>query len=404
MCAYPNPMMSLSPIHRIGEGKTGAMNDIRDGHYTLGKAYLRAEQYEEAIKHFEQAVRLDADFIDAHHALALAYFGQHRLQDAKDAALEALKLDATYQPTLSFLQAIDPGASTSPPVSVAPTEQPDIVATPAVEEVETPKTTAEATPTVSPEKENAPKLDDANDTDIDKELERGIVFLANKQYPQAEAAFKKVIKASPNHAVAHYNLAQTYMETGALTDASVEVDKALRLNPSYQPAQQLKDGISYLANQARQRQLRKKLIRYLVPVAVVVLVGFIAFRYGGFKVILPQPSPPSLYIDTTLEEPQNKNGHIDAGENVRLKLTISNQGGTAKNLKVRVVPKTIGGLRYEVPDGTVNIAKNGFETMRIPITADKQARTKRVPLKIEVLDKYQNPLVTTVYHLSIKSK
>ena len=35
------------------------MNDIRDGHYTLGKAYLRAEQYDEAVTHFEQALRLD---------------------------------------------------------------------------------------------------------------------------------------------------------------------------------------------------------------------------------------------------------------------------------------------------------------------------------------------------------
>ena len=26
------------------------MNDIRDGHYTLGKAYLSAEQYEEVMK------------------------------------------------------------------------------------------------------------------------------------------------------------------------------------------------------------------------------------------------------------------------------------------------------------------------------------------------------------------
>ena len=94
------------------------MNDIRDGHYTLGKAYLHAEQYEEAITHFEQVLEIDLTFIDAHHALA--YFGQHRLQDAKDAALEALKLDATYPPTLSFLQAIDPGASPPPEVPDVP--------------------------------------------------------------------------------------------------------------------------------------------------------------------------------------------------------------------------------------------------------------------------------------------
>ena len=378
-------------------------NDIRDGHYTLGKAYLSAAQYDKAIPHFQQAVALDAAFIDGYHALALSYFGAHRLQDAKAAALEALKIEATHAPTLSFLQALNPGAST-PQDAVAPTQPPDGIAT-ETETENTAQPTAEAVPT-TPENPAAspPESDTANATDIDKALERGIVFLANKQYPQAEAAFKKVIKASPNHAVAHYNLAQTYMETGALTDASVEADTALRLNPSYEPAQQLKEGIRYLADQERQRRLQKKLIRYCVPVAVVVLVVFIGFRYGVFKGILPASTPPQLSIDTTLEEPHENNGFIDAGELVRLKLTITNLGGAGKNLLVRVVPKTIEGLRYEVSDRTLNIAKAGFFTMRIPIAADKAVRTKRVSLKIDVLDKYRSVLATKVEHLSIKSK
>lgn len=379
------------------------MNDIRDGHYILGKAYLSAEQYNAAITHFEQSVALDAAFIEGYHALALAHFGAHRLQDAKAAALEALKIEATHAPTLSFLQAIDPGAST-PPVSVAPTQPPDGIAT-EIETENTAKPIAEPVPT-TPENKAAvpPESDTANDTDIDKALERGIVFLANKQYPQAEAAFKKVIKASPNHAVAHYNLAQTYMETGALTDASVQVEKALRLNPSYEPAQQLKEGIRYLADQERHRRLKKQLIRYCVPVAVVVLVGFIGFRYGVFKGILPASKPPQLSIDTTLEEPQAQNGYIDAGETVSLKLTITNQGGAGKNLIVRVVPKSIEGLRYRGSDRTLNIAKAGFFTMRIPIAADKAVRTKRVSLKIVVLDTYRSVLATQVEHLSIQSK
>ncbi len=396
------------------------MNEIRDGHYTLGKAYLSAEQYDKAIPHFQQSVALDTTFIDGYHALALSYFGAHRLQDAKAAALEALKIDATHSPTLSFLQALDPGAST-PPVSVAPTAPPDVIATQAEtekEKTETPTAVpvpmpyenkeevqpkADATPATDIDKD-PPKADAADDTDIDQALERGIIFLANKQYPQAEAALKKVIKASPNHAVAHYNLAQTYMETGALTDASVEVDTALRLNPSYPPAQQLKEGIRYLADRERQRRLQKKLIRYCVPMAVVVLVVFIGFRYGVFKGILPQSTPPALSIDTTLEEPQVQNGFIDAGETVSLKLTLTNQGGAAKNLTVRVVPKTIEGLRYQVSDRTLNIGKEGFETLRIPITADKKVRTKRVSLKIIVLDTYRSVLATKVEHLSIKAK
>ena len=46
------------------------MNEIRDGHYRLGKAYLNAEQYDEAITHFEAVVGLDDSFIEAYHALS----------------------------------------------------------------------------------------------------------------------------------------------------------------------------------------------------------------------------------------------------------------------------------------------------------------------------------------------
>ena len=379
------------------------MNDIRDGHYTLGKAYLRAEQYDEAETHFEHALRLDDAFIEAHHALALAYFGQHRLQDAKSAALEALKIDATYQPTLTFLQAIDPG--------VSPPEQPDSVATPVVDKIETPKPTELPTSTTNPvEKENTPpETDNANHTDIDKDLERGIVFLANKQYPQAEATFKKVIKASPNHAIAHYNLAQTYMETGVLTDASIEADKALRLNPSYEPAKQLKEGIAFLANKEKQRKLQKKLIRYIVPVVIIGIIGFIAFKYNLFSGIFPEKIPADLLIYTSLEDPANNNGYIDAGENVTLIITISNQGSAAKNLKLYIVPKKIEGLHYQAHDRTFNIAKNGLETIRIPITADRTIKTKKATLKINVDDPdlkhlYKKLSATTITHLHIKSK
>ena len=377
------------------------MNKIRDGHYTLGIAYLDADQYDEAIEQLEKAISVDADYIEAYHALALAYLQQQRLQDAKDAARQALRIDATYQPILSLIQAIEPSMPTTPQGNDNPTEQPDVIENPVEKEV-----TPEQPNLTTPPEEEKPQPE-ADDTDIDKELDRGIVFLANKQYPQAEAAFKKVIKASPNHAIAHYNLAQSYMETGVFTDAKIQVDKALRLNPSYKPAQQLQEGITYLANKERQSKLQKKLIKYLVPIAILIVALFIAYRYGGVKVILPQSKPPIISIDTTLEEPDKKDGYIQAGENVRLKLTISNRGGAAKDLKVRVLPKTMGNLRYNISDNTFNIAKNGFKTMRMPITVDKQAPTKIVRLRIEVLDKYRNyrnPLATTDVHLHIKSK
>lgn len=381
------------------------MNEIRDGHYTLGIAYLNAERYAEAITHFQQVVALDAAFIEGYHALALAHFGAHRLKDAKAAALEALKIEATHAPTLSFLQALDPGTSALE-VSVAPSAPPDAVAT-QVEKEETAKPTAEAVPTIPddpPEKEAmSPKADAATATDIDKTLERGIMLLANKQYLKAEDALKRVIKSSPNHAIAHYHLAQTYIEMRAFNDARSQAAAALRIRPDYEPAKDLKKAITFIENQEKQKRLRKRLIRYLLPFALVIVSVFWAYKSGIFAGILPQTRPPALWIDTTLEDPANNNGFIDAGEHVRLKVTISNQGGTAKGLKVRLLPKSIGGLSYQNPDRTLNIPEKGFQTLRIPISANKKVLTRRVPLEIHVFKEAGTPLATTAVHLSIKA-
>lgn len=361
------------------------MNDIANAHYTLGKAALDDGQVDQAITHFEAALKLDPDFIEAHHALALCYFSQHKLEEAKDAAQAALKVDPTYQPALSFLQAIVPQESKQTRQSAHPVEN----------------TEQEIRP-VQSEHTEPPAQD--TELDISKEMERGLVYLNNKQYSQAEAAFKKVIKASANDATAHYNLAQTYLEMGAYSDAKREADTTLRLSPQYQPAHQLINAIRFLSKREKQQLLYKKIKRYLLPFAIVLIIIFVAFNMGWFTRLLPEKMPPKLSIATTLEDTNNKNGYIDAGENVRIRLTITNSGSTAKNLKVRVSPKTIVGLRFQIPDRTFNLRKNQFETFRIPITADSQARTKTVPIKIEVLDKNQIPIATTDFQLNIKSK
>ena len=194
------------------------------------------------------------------------------------------------------------------------------------------------------------------------------------------------------------------METGALTDAEREADEVLRISPQYQPARELKNAITFLAKREKQQRLQKKLLKFLVPLAVLVIGVFIASQLGFLRGILPQKRPPVLWIDTTLEDPANNNGYIDAGEHVRLKLTISNQGGAAKDLKVVLLPRTIDGLRYQTPEIPVNIAANGFQTIRIPIAADKKVRARRVSLKVEVVNRSQMALATTSVHLSIKSR
>ena len=111
-----------------------------------------------------------------------------------------------------------------------------------------------------------------------------------------------------------------------------------------------------------------------------------------------------MSINATLEDPTNNNGYIDAGEKARLKLTLTNSGGIAKNMKLRIHPKSIGGVRYQTPDKPMTLRKNEFRIIRILFTADNQALTKKVTLKIEVLDNKSIPIVTTDFHLNIKSK
>ena len=442
------------------------MNDIRDGHYTLGKAYLSNEQYAEAITHFQMVLRLDVDFIDAHcglsraylaqnalekaeisaltarrlapnstealslcdtlrdthynngitsyneehyreavdcfqktitfdatyiaahHALALAYFGLHELAEAKKAAQAALQIDPNYPPVLSFLETIDPRPSVPESLKTLPTQ---------------PEERQEAIQPIIPVVQPVNSPDVAVSPAPEKGMQQALVFLNNKQYPQAEAALKKVIKANPHDAEPHYHLAQTYVEIGALNDAEREADIALRMRPEYQPALQLQNAITLLKKREKNQQLQKKIRRVLVPLVILSLAGLIAFRLGVFSGLLPEKIPPKLSIETTLEDPKNNNGSIDAGENVRLKLTVTNSGSSAENLKIRILPNPIGGLRYQVPEMSFGIRKNGFHTLRVPMTADKHVITRKVMVKIQVLEKHQI-LATREMQLHIKGK
>ena len=364
--AHYNRGITYLNDERYSEAVTAFQNaitldtDFAAAHYNLGLTYLKMEAYPRAVSSLEKTITLDSNHKAAYHALALAYLGQQELGKARDAAREALKIDATYQPARSLLEAIDP--------SYTPTE------TEAVESPEPEKTTDPPQPTPTPT--------DASDTKQD--LERGLVFLNSRQYTQAAAAFKRVIKVEAGSVEAHYGLGQAYLEMGAFEDAKAEADIVLRLNPNHQKARELIQVIKFASNIERNKKIRRKVLPYAVILAVIVVGIFVDMQYE----IIPRPNRElNLSItEITLKDP-SRNGFLDAGETASLTVRIENNGGTARNIELRLQPASVPGVAFKNVVLLEKLKKKTGETVRIPMTADKHVKGRKQPLQIQLFGK-----------------
>ena len=355
--------------------------DFAAAHYNLGLVYLKMETYPRAVSSLEKTIALDSNHKAAYHALALAYLGQQELGKARDAAREALKIDATYQPARSLLEAIDP--------SYTPTE------TEAVESPEPEKTADPPQPTPTP----------TDSSDTKQDLERGLVFLNSRQYTQAAAAFKRVLKVEAGSVEAHYGLGQAYLEMGAFEDAKAEADTVLRLNPNHQKARELIQVIKFASNIERNKKIRKKVLSYVAILAVIIVGVFAAFKLGFLNSGLLPWSNEALHFsigEVALEEPSG-NGFLDAGETAWLKFTIRNNGGTAHNIQIRFEPSSITGLRFKKPEPIPKMSANSDEIIRIPITADKNIQGRNQALQIQVFRKNATKFTTKDFSFKIVS-
>ena len=338
-------------------------------HHELGAAYLDAKKHAEAIAEFQKAIDIAPDFVAAHVSLGAVYLEMGQLDDAENAASTALRIDTDAQSARQLLEAIEQARPVRP-------------------EPETPKQTP--TPT--------------DPTDTQQDLERGRVFLNSRQYDQAAAAFKRVIKADASSMEAHFGLGQAYLEIGAFDDAKAAAETALTLNPNHRKARELIQVIAFARNIERNRKIRKKVLAYAVILGIIAVAAFVAIRLD----LIPwttSPTPLNLSIAATLEEPTG-NGFLDAGETGRIKLTITNKGSTARNVEVRFEPASIAGLRFKKPAPISKLNENSEEIIRISITADKNVKGRNQKLQIQLLGKNslfgkKVPLVTEDFSFKI---
>lgn len=378
---------------RYSEAATALQNaitldsDFATAHYNLGLAYLKMETYPRAVSSLEKTIALDPNHKAAHHALALSYLGQQELGKARDAAKEALKIDANYQPARSLLEAIDPSFK---PSETQDTPQPD------------PRQSIDSQPDAKSRQQTPTPT---APSDVKQDLERGLVFLSSRQYDQAAAAFKRVLKADASSIEAHFGLGQAYLEMGAFDDAKAAADTVLTLNPNHQKARELVQVIKFASNIERNKKIRKKVLPYAIIFGIIVVGIFAAFRLGFLNSgLLPWSNKP-LHLsiaEIALEEPSG-NGFLDAGETARLKFIIRNNGGTARNIEIRFEPSSIAGLRFKKPEPIPKVSANSDETIRIPITADKNIQGRDQALQIQVFRENSTKLTTKDFSFKIIS-
>ena len=215
----------------------------QETHYELGIVYRDAKMYTESISEFKKVIDLDPDFVDAHTSLGEVYLEIEQLDEAENAANAALRIDANSDPARQLLDAIKQARPAPPPAKSS--EQTKTALVP---------------------------------TNRKRDSERGLIFLNNRQYNHAAAAFKRAIEADPNSVEAYYGLGQAYLGIEAFDDAKAAADEALKRNPKHQSTHELIRLIKFARNKEEKRDIWKKVLAYVV-------IGVVA---GG---IIPWPKP-----------------------------------------------------------------------------------------------------------------
>lgn len=176
--------------------------------YCLGVLAAKQERYEDAARWFEKTVKTTPDDIEAHYNLAVAY---QKLRDYTHMAL-------------AFQYVIDHGEPGS-------------------------LTVKHAVKTLS-EMEN--RLREKEGIGIEAFLEghmcfqKGLENMAAKDWNAAVASFRSAIDAHPKNIQSYGNLGICYAILGKRKEALDALDKALELDPGYQPARLHRDKVATL--------------------------------------------------------------------------------------------------------------------------------------------------------------
>jgi tetratricopeptide (TPR) repeat protein len=94
---------------RIGVCKQYLLSDpnFEEAHYIIGNIYYKEGQYDEALQHFKEAIRINPKNDKAYNNLGCTYFQKIQFQEAINCLKESLKISPTNETARESIKFIE---------------------------------------------------------------------------------------------------------------------------------------------------------------------------------------------------------------------------------------------------------------------------------------------------------
>jgi protein O-mannosyl-transferase len=205
-------------------------------HNNFGMALFQKGQLDEAMAHFQTALRIDPNFIEARYNLGVALFQKGQVDEAMAQYQKALEINPNYA-----------GAHNNMGTLLLQKGQVDEAMAHFQKALEASPNNAEAHYNLGDALVQKGRLDEAM-VQYQKALEinsnlaaahnnMGTIFLQKGQLNEAMAEYQKTLEINPNFTVAHCNLGLALFKMGQVDEAIAQFQEALRLKPDYIDAQ-----------------------------------------------------------------------------------------------------------------------------------------------------------------------
>jgi protein O-mannosyl-transferase len=183
-------------------------------HNNLGNALYNKHQLEEAIRQYQEAIRLAPNYAHAHHNLGVALHQKGQTDEAISQYRMALRFKPDYADARNNLG-----------TALNEKGQIDEAIIQFLEAVRLKPDYAEGHNSL------------------------GAALHRKGQMDEAVTQFQEAIRVNPDHAEAHYNLGTAFYQQGRIAEASSQYQEALRLKPDRADAHNSLGGVLYLSGQ-----------------------------------------------------------------------------------------------------------------------------------------------------------